>query len=181
MTAFYMWFSKNPCVVLSPVATSAQCMYRCSLARDESAQWTHDHPGVALFIILVIEMLSQNSHRVSEPSKTTLLSFEDCEELMAKLLANYKCCFFYEWNLICEGWQWVHSLFIASGTGNRSIHRAHQKPQELDAEATGFWTSEQSPIEKLGRLDTSFFDAEPLHCWGGLCVCVWRIMLWLSP
>jgi len=45
---------------------------------------------------------------------------------------------------------WVHSLFIASGTGNRSIRRAHQKPQELDAEATGFWTSKQSPIEKLG-------------------------------
>lgn len=62
MTAFYMWFSKNPCVVLSPVATSAQCMYRCSLARDESTQWTHNHPGVALLIILVIEMLSNRIH-----------------------------------------------------------------------------------------------------------------------
>ncbi len=66
----------------------------------------------------------------------------------------------------------MHSLFIASGTGNRSIRRTHQKPQELDAEATGCWTSEQSPIEKPGRLNTSFFDGEPMHCRGGVCVCL---------
>lgn len=177
-----MWFWKKSLCCL--ITSGNQCTVHVQMFFSQ--RWEHSVDSRSsrcspTYYSCNRKALSQNSHRVSEPSKKTLLSFEDCEELIAKLLANYKCCFFYKWNLICEGWQWVHSLFISSGTGNRSIHRAHQKPQELDAEATGFWTSEQSPIEKLGRLDTSFFHGEPLHCRGGLCVCVWRIMLWLSP
>lgn len=36
----------------------------------------------------------------------------------------------------------------------------------------GHWLLDKSPIEKQGQLDTSFFDGEPMHCQGGVCVCL---------
>ncbi len=157
------------------------CLIRMFFRQKLEHLWTHDHVGVTLLIILVIVIKI-----IHTGCQSLLKNFEfwDCVELCAKLLANYECCHVYKWNLICEEWQRVHSLFIASGTGNRSIRRTHQKPQELDAEATGCWTSEQSPIEKPGRLNTSFFDGEPMHYRGGVCVFewfVWMILVLFGP
>lgn len=60
---------------------------------------------------------------------------------------------------------------MSSRAGDRSICRAHQKPQELDSKA---WMSKQSPIEKLlelGLLDPKLFDVEPLPIVDGEFVC----------
>lgn len=84
--------------------------------------------------------------------------------LCAKPMANYKCCLFYEWNLICLGRQWAHSLFMSSRAGDRSIRRAHQKPQELDSKALPCRLDEQTKSH-WGTFGTGTVGYQALWCW----------------
>lgn len=74
MTNICIWFWRNPCLKCL-ITNCNQCMYRCSLDRDESTQWTHDHPGVTLLLILVIEKLSHRIHTGCQSPLKSVVEF----------------------------------------------------------------------------------------------------------
>jgi len=57
------------------VLSQWQPIYRCSLGRDESTQWTHDHPGLTLLLILVIEKLSHRIHTGCQSPLKSVVEF----------------------------------------------------------------------------------------------------------
>jgi len=95
--------------------------------------------------------LSQNSHRMSEsPEERCWVLGIERSSLKNPWLITSVASFTNETWSVRDDNEFIHySSPLGLGT-DQYIPPAHQKPQELDAEATGFWTSKQSPIEKLG-------------------------------